>query len=54
MEQLQKITAKDLAQKMGVSIKTAEKYMKDVKQEYEVKVVLLNHINTYFKVNAKK
>jgi ribosomal protein S25 len=53
MNSLQKITAKELAQKMGISIKTAEKYLKDVKEQYDIKVVCLGHVNTYFKVNAK-
>lgn len=54
MEHLQVITAKELALSMGVNLSTAKRYLKDVKQEYEIKRVLLCHINTYFKVSAKK
>lgn len=54
MEQLQRVTAKDLAQNMGVNVSTAKRYLKDVKDEYDIKIVLLCHINKYFKVSAKK
>ncbi|WP_295094080.1 hypothetical protein [uncultured Flavobacterium sp.] len=53
METLKVITAKQLAKLMGVSISTAERYLKDVKQEYEIKIVCLSHINQYFKISAK-
>lgn len=53
METLKVITAKQLAKLMGVSISTAERYLKDVKQEYEIKIVCLGHINQYFKIGAK-
>ncbi|MFH6964535.1 hypothetical protein ACHRVK_19325 [Flavobacterium plurextorum] len=52
MEKLRVITAKDLANTMGISIKTAQKYLQDVKKEYEIKLVLGDHVNRYFKVNA--
>lgn len=54
MENLQLITAKELASSMGVHINTAKSFIKDIKNEYEIKVVLLHHVNMYFKVNAKK
>lgn len=53
MERLKVITAKILASAMGVSLITAERYLKDIKQEYEIKVVCLDHINQYFKISAK-
>lgn len=53
METLKVITAKELAQSMGVHICTAEKYLRDIKQQYSIKIVLLSHINQYFKINAK-
>lgn len=54
MEHLQVITAKELASLMGVHLNTAKVYIKDIKQEYDIKVVLCCHVLTYFKVNAKK
>ncbi|WP_291287338.1 hypothetical protein [Flavobacterium sp.] len=54
MEHLQVITAKLLASSMGVSLITAERYLKDIKHEYEIKIVCLDHINRYFKISAKK
>lgn len=54
MEQLQVITAKELASKMGVHLNTAKVYLKDIKQEYDIKVVLNCHVLSYFKVSAKK
>ncbi|SHL70579.1 hypothetical protein [Flavobacterium saccharophilum] len=53
MEKLKVISAKQLAVSMGVSISTAERYLKDVKQEYQIKIVCLDHINQYFKISAK-
>ncbi len=53
MENLKVITAKQLASLMGVSNSTAERYLKDIKQEYEIKIVCLNHIHQYFKISAK-
>lgn len=54
METLKVITAKELATSMGVSVCTAARYLKDIKQEYEIKIVCLSHINQYFKISAKK
>lgn len=54
MEQLRKVTAKDLAHNMGVNVSTAKRYLKDVKEEYDIKIVLLCHIERYFKACAKK
>lgn len=54
MQELKVITAKTLASQMGVHLNTARSYMKDIKQEYDIKVVCLDHINQYFKISAKK
>nr|WP_294781363.1 hypothetical protein [uncultured Flavobacterium sp.] len=54
MEQLQVVTAKELSNLMGVHINTAKVYIKDIKQEYDIKVVLKFHVLSYFKVSAKK
>lgn len=53
MESLKIITAKELAQSMGVHLTTAERYLKDIKQEYDIKIVCLSHIKRYFKISAK-
>ena len=53
MQTLKVITAKQLASSMGVSISSAERYLKDIKQEYQIKIVCLDHINQYFKISAK-
>lgn len=53
MQSLQVITAKQLANSMGVHLNTAQTYMKDIKLEYGITIVLLCHVHSYFKVNAK-
>lgn len=54
MENLQVITAKQLSSSMCVDVSTAKRYLKDVKQEYDIKIVLLYHIQQYFKVDLTK
>lgn len=54
MEQLQVVTAKQLASSMGVHLNTAKVYIKDIKQEYDIRVVCICHVLKYFKVSAKK
>ncbi|BFM44939.1 hypothetical protein CFS9_35800 [Flavobacterium sp. CFS9] len=54
MEQLQVVTAKELATLMGVHVNTAKSFISDIKQEYDISVVLKCHVYSYFKVNAKK
>ncbi len=46
------LTAKDLANKLGVSIRTAEKYIKDMKEYYNPpsKKITLSHFNDYFAI----
>ncbi|MBF4491045.1 HTH domain-containing protein [Flavobacterium sp. MR2016-29] len=53
METLKVITAKELASSMGVSISTAKRYLKDIKEELACKIVLGEHVNKYFKIDAK-
>ncbi|MEO8534823.1 MAG: hypothetical protein ABI441_13785 [Flavobacterium sp.] len=53
MEILKVITAKQLANTMGVHLNTAQTYIKDIKHEYGISVVLMCHVLSYFKVNAK-
>lgn len=54
MESLKVITAKELANTMGVHVNTAKSFIKDIKQEYEIPIVLLCHIHRYFKIDTKK
>jgi hypothetical protein len=51
--ELELITAKSLATLMGVHLNTAKCFIKDIKQEYGITVVLKCHVISYFKVNAK-
>ena len=53
MNQLQVITAKVLASSMGISVSSANRYLKDIKEEYDCKKVLGHHIKKYFKIDAK-
>ncbi|MEO6177285.1 MAG: hypothetical protein ABIP27_19175 [Flavobacterium circumlabens] len=53
MDTLQIVTAKELAFSMGISLATANRYLKDIKQEYQCRKVLGEHVNKYFKINAK-
>jgi ribosomal protein S25 len=53
METLKVITAKELAKSMGIHFNTAQKYLSDIKQEFDIKIVCLDHINRYFKISAK-
>lgn len=50
---MQKITSKELAQNMAVSVRTAERYMADIKKHYNIKTVLKSHIESYFKIDTK-
>lgn len=45
-----KFTNKDLSTYLGVSIQTAKKYLKDIKIEYDIKLVTEHHIKKYYKV----
>ena len=53
METLKVITAKELSHSMGISLKTANRYLKDIKDEFRCKKVLGQHVNKYFKIDAK-
>lgn len=47
-----KITAKQLANDMDVSVRTAERYLKDIKQHFNIKIVLKPHMEKYFKIDS--
>jgi predicted DNA-binding transcriptional regulator YafY len=49
----QKITVKQLANNLDVSIRTAERYYKDIKQHFNIKIVLEPHVQSYFKIDAQ-
>ncbi|WP_157776678.1 hypothetical protein [Flavobacterium crassostreae] len=49
-KETQKLTAKDVAELLAVSLATAEKYFKDIKQQYEINIVLFFHFKKYFKI----
>lgn len=51
--QNQKVTIKELAQNMDISIPTAQRYLSDIKKHYSIKIVLMAHIQSYFKTDAK-
>ncbi|WP_406843562.1 hypothetical protein [Flavobacterium soyae] len=53
METLKVVTAKELANLMGVSETSAKRYLKDIKSEYQCKRVLGEHVNKYFKIDTK-
>ena len=53
MNPLQVITAKQLSLSMGVSLATANRYLKDIKEECRCKKVLGQHVNKYFNIDAK-
>ncbi|WP_157848780.1 hypothetical protein [Flavobacterium sp. Root901] len=53
METLKVVTAKQLADCLGVSMTSANRYLKDIKQEYQIKRVLGEHVNKYFKIDTK-
>ena len=53
METLKVVTAKELANIMGVSETSAKRYLKDIKDEYQCKRVLGQHVNKYFKIDTK-
>lgn len=48
-----KFTVKELANKMGVSVRTAERYFADIKKHYNIKVVCKAHVQSYFKLDAE-
>ena len=49
---LQKLTAKDIQHLLvSVSEKTAQNYFTDIKEEYQLKIVLFIHFKNYFKVS---
>ncbi|UUF13241.1 MULTISPECIES: hypothetical protein [Flavobacterium] len=53
METLKFVTAKQLSIALGVSETSAKRYLKDIKQEYQIKHVLGEHVKKYFKIGTK-
>jgi len=53
MDKLKVVTAKEVANLMGVSEITAKRYLKDIRDEYQCKRVLGEHFNKYFKIDTK-
>lgn len=45
-----KITSKDVSYLMMVSVRTAEQYYTDIKNHFDIKVVLYKHFRLYFKI----
>lgn len=50
MTKFTKVTAKELSFLMGVSYPTALKLHNDIKDHFNVKMVLQQHINQYFNI----
>lgn len=44
------ITAKELAIKMNISIRSAYRLLKEIKEEQTIKIVTLSHIKHYLKI----
>lgn len=53
METLKVVTAKQLATALGVSETSAKRYLKDIRSEFQIKRVLGEHVNKYFKIDTK-
>lgn len=47
---LTKVTAKLLANEMQVNIKTAESYLKDIREHFTIKIVTMWHVKQYLKI----
>lgn len=47
MSELQKLTAKDCAMLLGISLTTAKRYISDIKKEYSIRIVTKKHLNLY-------
>ncbi len=50
MEQLKKITVKELSVKMAISHQSATILLRDIKEEYEIKIVTISHVIHYLKI----
>lgn len=48
------LTAKDVSKILNVSIRTAYRYMKDIREEYKVKKVSKHALNRYFHLESDK
>lgn len=49
-EVIKKITVKELAVKMAISTRSAQDLLKDIKREYDIKIVTMSHIKHYLKI----
>ena len=47
---LQKITIKELAVKMAISQRSAERLYKDIKEEYKTRIVTISHVKNYLNI----
>ena len=47
---LELVTTKELANLLNVSVRTAQKFKKDIKEEYKIQHVTRHHVNKYFKI----
>lgn len=45
-----KISCKDVQNLLDCSERTAKKYYREIKQEFDLQIVLKHHFNKYFKV----
>lgn len=50
MTKLQKLTAKDCANLLNVSEATAKRYLSDMKQHFNTKIVTIKHLKKYLNV----
>lgn len=50
MQELKKITIKELSQKMAISRTNAQLLLQDIKKEYEIKIVTMSHVIHYLKI----
>lgn len=44
------VSAKELSYRMGIHHNTACHYINDIKEQFQISIVLEHHINLYFKV----
>lgn len=47
---LEKITIKELAVKMNISTTSAQRVLRDIKDEKEIKIVTWSHVQDYLKI----
>lgn len=47
---MQKITIKELAIKLNISVSSAQRLARDIKQEYDIKILCYSHVMNYLKI----